>query len=131
MHFLQAHILSQKGIICEFADADNVVFMLAPEMSRSDTEWLLDELSSLPRCPAIKEEAPLVLPSERAMSVRSAVFSPCEEIPVKECEGRILGALNVGCPPAVPIVVSGEIIDENALKCFEYYGIETCTVIRK
>lgn len=126
-----ADVLFSKGISCEFSDPDNVVFMLTPEMSRTETERLTEELTSLPRRPAIKEEAPLVLPSERAMSVRSAVFSPCEEIPVKECEGRVLGALNVGCPPAVPIVVCGEIIDANAVKCFEYYGIKSCTVIKK
>ena len=126
-----ADVLFSKGISCEFSDSDNIVFMLTPEMSRTETERLTEELTSLPRRPAIKEEAPLVLPSERAMSVRNAVFSPCEEIPVKECEGRVLGALNVGCPPAVPIVVCGEIIDANAVKCFEYYGIKSCTVIKK
>jgi arginine/lysine/ornithine decarboxylase len=35
----------------------------------------------------------------------------------------------VGCPPAVPIVVSGERIDESAEECFAYYGITHCAVI--
>ena len=47
------------------------------------------------------------------------------------CLGRILTAATVGCPPAVPILVCGERIDEHALACFRYYGIETCTVVRE
>ena len=46
-------------------------------------------------------------------------------------EGRIIADVCVGCPPAVPIAVSGEIIDKNAVRCFEYYGIESCTVIKE
>ena len=65
------------------------------------------------------------------MTVRQAVFSVSETIPAAESAGRILSAATVGCPPAVPIVVCGERIDEDALRCFNYYGIETCTVIKE
>ena len=64
------------------------------------------------------------------MSIRSAMLSPSEVIPVAESEGRILSAATVGCPPAVPIVVSGELIDKAAIACFQYYGIETCRVCK-
>jgi arginine/lysine/ornithine decarboxylase len=63
--------------------------------------------------------------------VREALLSPSEVLPVDECIGRIAAAATVGCPPAVPIVVSGEKIDESAAECFKYYGIETCAVIKK
>jgi len=59
------------------------------------------------------------------------LMSPSETLHVKECAGRILSAATVGCPPAVPIVASGEIIDEDCLECFRYYGIETCSVVRE
>jgi arginine/lysine/ornithine decarboxylase len=65
------------------------------------------------------------------MSVREALLSPSEELPVHQCVGRVLAAATVGCPPAVPIVVSGERIDESAAECFRYYGIETCCVIKR
>jgi arginine/lysine/ornithine decarboxylase len=64
------------------------------------------------------------------MSIREASFSPAEKIAISQSVGRILAVSDAGCPPAVPIVVSGEIIDEHALKCFEYYGTEYCTVIK-
>ena len=66
-----------------------------------------------------------------AMRIRDAIMSPREEISVSAAEGRIIADVCVGCPPAVPIAVSGEIIDKNAVKCFEYYGIESCTVIKQ
>ena len=52
-----------------------------------------------------------------------------ETVPVKESVGRVLAAATVGCPPAVPIVVCGERIDEAAAVCLAYYGIESCEVV--
>ena len=34
-----------------------------------------------------------------------------------------------GCPPCVPIVICGEEIDWNAIRCFQYYGIQTVSVV--
>jgi arginine/lysine/ornithine decarboxylase len=65
------------------------------------------------------------------MSVREALLSPSEVLPVGKCVGRVLAAATVGCPPAVPIVVSGERIDQSAVACFAYYGIETCAVVKE
>ena len=58
-------------------------------------------------------------------------MSPCETVAVEDSVGRVLAAASVGCPPAVPIVVCGEVIDENAVRCFRYYGIETVTVVEE
>jgi arginine/lysine/ornithine decarboxylase len=65
------------------------------------------------------------------MTIREAILSGCETIPADECEGRILAAATVGCPPAVPIAVCGERLDRNAIELFHYYGIENCCVITK
>ena len=44
--------------------------------------------------------------------------------------GRTLAAVTVACPPAVPILISGEVIDESAIELFNYYGINECTVVK-
>jgi len=54
---------------------------------------------------------------------------PAEQVPVKKALGRVLAAASVGCPPAVPIAVCGEEIDEAAARCFAYYGVAACTVV--
>ena len=63
-------------------------------------------------------------------SPRDAILSPSETIPVEAALGRVLASVTVGCPPAVPVVVSGEEIEEVAIECFKYYGITTCSVIK-
>ena len=77
----------------------------------------------------VLEAPPAFSRPERVLSIREAAFSPSEVVPAAESAGRVLAAATVGCPPAVPIVVCGERIDEAAVRCFAYYGTETCTVI--
>jgi arginine/lysine/ornithine decarboxylase len=59
------------------------------------------------------------------------LFLPFERIPAEESVGRILASPGVSCPPAVPIVLCGERIDDKALELFRYYGIETCDVVKE
>ena len=44
----------------------------------------------------------------RRFTIREAVLAPQEMIPAAEAVGRICAAPAVSCPPAHPIVVSGE-----------------------
>ena len=52
-----------------------------------------------------------------------------EEIPVEKAAGRILADAHVGCPPCIPIIAAGERIDQAAMACFCYYGVESCSVV--
>lgn len=49
---------------------------------------------------------------EQAMSPRDALFSAEEEVSADQCAGRILSGVQVSCPPAVPIYMMGERMDE-------------------
>jgi arginine/lysine/ornithine decarboxylase len=122
-----ADALRAHRIECEFADPDYLVLMPSPASDDLDAaEAALAKIGA--RTPIDAPPPRMVLP-ERVLSVREAAFSPAEEIPARESAGRILAAATVGCPPAVPIVVSGERIGADAVRCFEYYGIETCVVV--
>ncbi len=122
--------LAGRGIVCEFADPDFAVMMLTPEVGADGLRRLEDALGALPRRAAIRSLPPSFHAAQRALSIREAALSPCETLPVREGLGRVLAVATVGCPPAVPILVCGERIDEHALRCFEYYGIENCTVVK-
>ena len=124
-----ARILSEKSVICEFSDPDWLVLMLTPENGENGVQRLKEVLTAIPRKAPITEQPPEFHRAQRALSVREAVMSPSETVPVEKSRGRILAAVTVGCPPAVPILVSGELIDDSAVACFEYYGIETCEVV--
>ena len=65
------------------------------------------------------------------MSIRRAMLSVADTLPASDCLGRILALPCVACPPAVPILMCGEVIDEAALAAFSYYGIRTLRVVRQ
>ena len=67
---------------------------------------------------------------EKAMSVRDAALSDYETVSIDESCGRICAMINVPCPPAVPIAVSGEVINENCIKIYKNYGIFNINVIK-
>ena len=121
-----AELLRQKGIECEFADPDFVVLMCS---FCTDFSRLEAALSSIPPRKPVTNQAPRLHRPEQVLSIREAVLSPSETIPVSQCKGRILAAATVGCPPAVPILVCGERIDQEAITAFQYYHIPTCCVV--
>lgn len=126
-----AQMLLEQGIVSEFADADYLVLMLTPETGADGLEKLERALLAVERREPISVQPPAVGRAERAMSIRQAAFSPTRLLPVEECCGKILAAATVGCPPAVPILVCGERIDEHAVACFRYYGVDTCWVVEE
>ena len=125
-----ADVLRKHSIECEFADPDFLVWMLTPAITEAQLQRLVDILTSLPRRKPLHAAPPLIGRPKTQLSIRQALLSPSETIPVSESEGRILSAASVGCPPAVPILVCGEQIDRQALLCFQYYEIDTVTVVK-
>ena len=125
-----AEILRKNGIECEFCDPDYTVLMLTPQNAKEEIIEAKRVLLSIEKRTAIPSSAPEIHLPKKAMSIREATLSPNETIDAKNSLGRILAFSNAACPPAVPIVVSGEVIDENAIKCFEYYGIDKCCVVK-
>ena len=126
-----ATLLLAQNIVYEFADPDYVVLMFTPEVGVEGLNKLEEVLLAIPQQIPLKKQPPRFHKAERVMSVRQAVLSAAETLPVEQCEGRILAAATVGCPPAVPILVCGERIDKDALECFRYYGIESCAVVQE
>lgn len=126
-----AHTLREKGVECEFADPDYLVLMPTPELGEAGLRQMEDALQQIPRLPPILDVPPALSKPERVYSVRQALLAPGKTVPVWESEGAVLSSPSVGCPPAVPIVVCGERIDRNAIACFRYYGIESCTVVQE
>ena len=124
-----AQYLLEQTIVCEFSDPDYLVLMLTPETGDAGLCRLEQALLQLPPKPAVSQTPPVFHSCKGEMSIRDAMLAPCETVAAEESLGRILAAPGVGCPPAVPIVISGERIDEEALSCFAYYGVDCCTVV--
>ena len=145
--------LEQEGIFCEFADPDFVVFMLSPnntdeELGRLEAALLRretgtgdadcrDQWAHRSRNDKTGDPVPGTggqwpplrgLP-EAVCTLREAMLSPAELVPAAESLGRVLARPGVSCPPAVPILMPGERIDEAALAAFRRYGMERVAVL--
>lgn len=124
-----AQRLRESGVECEFADPEYVVLMATPENKEEDFRRLLDALGENSAPAARKENLPMAR-GESVCSIREAFFRPHETVSAAEAQGRICAAPTVACPPAIPIVVSGERIGKEAIALFRHYGVDTVDVIR-
>jgi len=125
--------LRNHQIECEYADEDYLVFMITPENSVRDFDRLLVALGENRLQNNAEEKTkqiPLAVQAKQVMSVRNAYFSGGEVLPVEQAQGRICRMPTATCPPAIPIVVPGERIDEAAVESFKYYGIDFVEVVK-
>ncbi len=124
-----AQELRKQGIECEYADGSCIVLLLSPVNTEEDFTRLEKALMSI--SPERGDNAGIKLPvMEKAVPLREAVLSEFETIPAEQAEGRICAFINVPCPPAVPIAVSGEIISRECIKIYKRYGIINVNVLK-
>ena len=132
--------LRAAKIECEYADPRYLVLMFTPDNPPQDFERLsaavlriAEELAgpvTLPEEPA-GEFAELERGLHRRCTIRQAVFAPQEQLPAEQAVGRICAMPTVSCPPAIPIVVSGEQITPAAAAWMKRYHVEEVSVIRE
>lgn len=125
-----AEQLRRRGIECEYADPDYLVLMVSTETTDRELEALTEAMGENPYGHFAGEEIPMARP-RKVCTPREALFRPRQEIPAALAVGRIAAAPAVGCPPAIPIVVSGERVDSGALAVFAHYGIDRVSVLTK
>ena len=126
-----ADFLRKNGVECEYADPDDLVLMVSPQNSSEDLEKVRAALAAAGQGSEAPQTPPQMARPRQAMGIRAALLAPAEEVPVAAAAGRVCAAPTVGCPPAVPVVVSGEEISPDAAAVFRYYGIETVRVVRE
>ena len=122
-------ILESNDLICEFADPDYLVLMLSPQNGPAALEKLEAVLRAIVRETPIFTSMPAMEKPEQAMSMGDAILQAGEILPLSQCVGRILASPSVSCPPAIPVVVCGERIDQGAVAVMDYYGITQLCVI--
>ena len=125
-----AHHLRRSAIEVEFSDEDYTVLMITPQNSEADLDRLASALACYGRAETVDKKMFSTKPHEAKMTIRQATFAISESIPVENASGRICAAPTVSCPPAVPIVVSGEMITDEDVLLFKHYGIETVSVVK-
>ena len=135
-----AEKLRAAKIECEYADPRYLVLMFTPDNPPQDFERLSAAVLRI----AEELAGPVTLPEEtagefaelerglhRRCTIRQAVFAPQEQLPAEQAVGRICAMPTVSCPPAIPIVVSGEQITPAAAAWMKRYHVEDVSVIRE
>jgi arginine/lysine/ornithine decarboxylase len=123
--------LQDRGIYVEFCDNDYVTMMFSPCNRKKDFKRLEKALLSIKQSTPLTSLPPCAHILKVGMPMNEAITAPWEEIKVDDAVGRILASPTVSCPPAIPVVVCGEIIDEKAVEIMKYYAIDTCIVVKK
>lgn len=115
----------------EFVDKDYVVLMPSIETSEGDLTKLTKALKSIGQSARKTEVTPIHFPKkhESVMTIREAVFAESESVSVENSLGRISASPTISCPPAVPIVISGECITEDDIDMLKYYGFNNVRVV--
>lgn len=128
-----AENLRRNRIECEYSDSGLLILLMSPINRAADYLRLETEMEKvipvLHRSKIIYDDFSLPAPV-KAMSIREAVFSPSEEIPVEYAKGKICASVKVPCPPAVPVAVSGELITDMHINIFKKYGITKVNVVK-
>jgi arginine/lysine/ornithine decarboxylase len=123
--------LARHQIEPELCADGYAVFLAGGANSEEDFRRLHGAIAELPMGSATLPEptTPSSIPVQ-ALTLREAVFAPCEQIPVENALGRIASSVVSLCPPGIPIALPGERIDENRILLLKKYGILWLNVIR-
>lgn len=125
-----AEILRQNAVECELCDRDVVVLMFSPSTDGDAFLRVKTALLSQMIAENIDREFPKTAVPTKAMSIREALFAEQETVKFQNAIGRVCAAPKVSCPPAVPPIMSGEVITEEVIKVLKYYGIQKIDVVK-
>ncbi len=114
----------------EYCDNDFVVLMGTAQNSEEDFERLKEAIINLPELTKNEKNNEFAfVHGNQKMSIRDAIFSKSKEISVEEASGKICSTPTVSCPPAIPIVVSGEEITREHIELLKRHNKEKISVV--
>lgn len=120
--------LRKSGIECEYEDPDYTVMMFTPETPCRVYDRVYEAAG---KCDCQVSWNGLSMPNpQKCIEIREALFAENEAVSVQESVGRTVADTSVGCPPAVPVVISGETVTSDAVKIMKYYGIDRINVVK-
>ncbi len=114
----------------EYADSANLVLIATPFHTEHDFLRVEQAIAALPKKEPLAVGDTLPLLPEAVLTVRQAVFSSWEEVPVNESVGRIAASAACPCPPGVPVVMPGEMITEEIVRFLIHYRFLTVKVVK-
>ncbi len=121
--------LREHRVVPEFYDREYLVLVVTPENDETDFARLLAVFDDITPKTALDVPSFSLKKAIPCLSLRAAMLGAQEIVPIENAVGRICAAPTVSCPPAVPIVISGEEITAEAVEIFKWYGIDNISVV--
>ncbi len=119
-----AQLLRERGAECEMIDEKYVVLLFSVSQKSEDFLRLAEIMKTIPRKESVTSEKHIILKPRIALSPKEAYFSRKETVRTEESAGRICAGVHCPCPPCVPLVMTGEIIDADCIRELLRYGVE-------
>ncbi len=123
--------LRANGVECELADRNHVVLLFSAATTVKDCQRALTAMTLIPKKkPIFKAQYPVVKP-KAALPIYDAVFMPQKKVPLAKAVGFVCGEIKAPCPPCIPVVMPGEIIDDSTAESLRLYNVKEISVITK
>ncbi len=123
--------LRENGVECEMADENAVVLLFSAATTIEDCERA--EMAAL-FVPMRPPQPPVKYPAIRPtadMPMWEALYKPRKIVPVEKASGSVCASFESPCPPGIPLVMPGEILDHNVIDALRMYGVKTVPIISK
>lgn len=124
-----ANRLRVSGVECEMADANRVVLLFSAITTIKDCERAEMAVLFVPQAKPLPQVVYPVIKPTADRPIYDAMFRPQRIVPVEQAGGEVCAGLNAPCPPCVPLVMPGEIIDHNVVEALKLYGVKTIAVL--
>ncbi len=123
--------LRKYKIECEYSDEISIVLMFSTKNTEDEIKTVENVLYKIKQPKTQIKQQEFKFPEPKvSLALRKAAFMPSEQIATDAAENRICSKIVVACPPGVPIVVSGEVIDKNVINVLKKYGILYVNVLK-
>ncbi len=128
-------LLHQENIEAELIEQEYIIFMFTPSFTSEQFTTLkatLKEIFSKREFFFPHHHKTLPIPhGNQVMSLKEAFLSPCERLPSIDAIHRICHTPTISCPPAIPIVLSGEMISAEHIALFQFFEIDFVDVVKE
>lgn len=113
-----AHLEDEQRVVCEMADARNVLFIITPADDISDIDALERALFALENISGDRALGDMPrLPTPRGVyTPHQALFAERETVLISNAVGRIAAESICPYPPGIPAVAAGEVIEKEHLE---------------
>ncbi|MDR1354223.1 MAG: aminotransferase class I/II-fold pyridoxal phosphate-dependent enzyme [Oscillospiraceae bacterium] len=119
--------LAKQRVYVEYADHNCVILLVGTQNAKTEFAQLINILKTASSRPAIPMSTySLQSPLIQKKSLPAAAWGRYKQIALKDCNGLVAGLQELKCPPCVPLIMPGEVIDSeviNVLKLCRYHSI--------